>query len=128
MKRICMLIYFTILLPLSIVHAEDIGLLQKEVMDIHDVAMAKMTQMHELKLDLQAVAKATGTTPVATKAIDDLQAAHKGMMEWMRAYKAPQSGDDPESVLIYLHQEKIKIEQVNNAIDASIEQAGKLTN
>lgn len=100
--------------------------LTTEVIGIHDVAMAKMTQMHELRLQLQAVEKKSGASPETTKAMVDLQNAHKGMMKWMHKYKAPQNNAEYEPIRQYLLKEKVKIQKVSDDIDASISNATKL--
>lgn len=100
--------------------------LAKSVMAIHDEAMAKMTEMHELKLSLQKVETDSGKLPSTTKAISDLQSASKGMMTWMHTYKAPQTDKELESAREYLLAEKIKIQQVQSAINMSISQAKDL--
>jgi hypothetical protein len=119
-------VIFSILLSCSVIHAQDVTSLKKEVMDIHDIAMAKMTHMHELKLGLQDMEKVKGSSPAISEAITDLQQAHNGMMQWMRAYKPPKADAVLEEVMPYLESEKVKIQQVSDAIDASIAEAEKL--
>ena len=125
-----MRIFYTVILMLFLsfsgAYAQDVELLKKEVMEVHDIAMAKMTHMHELKLGLQAMEKSKGVTVPTTKAIDDLQSAHKGMMQWMRQYKPPQATDAPEAAISYLEDEMVKIQQVSDAINSSIAEAEKL--
>ena len=100
--------------------------LAKEVMDIHDVAMARMTEMHELKLQLLALEKKSGPTEQTTAAVNALQDAHKGMMGWMRQYKHPKTPAELKSAKEYLLSEKLKIQEVSNAIFSSINTAEKL--
>ncbi len=99
--------------------------LADEVMAIHDEAMAKMTHMHELKLQLKEVEKEKGTTDTTSAAIADLQSAHKGMMVWMREYK-PDSPEKLENAKPYLLKEKMKIQKVSDDINLSIESAENL--
>ena len=100
--------------------------LADEVMAIHDEAMAKMTHMHELKLQLKEMEKEKGTSESNTAAIADLQSAHKGMMVWMREYKKPDTPEKLESAKPYLLDEKVKIQKVSDDINTSIEQAENL--
>lgn len=100
--------------------------LAKEVMFIHDEAMAKMTHMHELKLQLKEAEKQSGQSAEKTLAIEALQNAHKGMMGWMHQYKAANAEGELETVKKYLLEEKMKIQTVSNDIDDSIDGAEKL--
>jgi len=100
--------------------------LAKEVMDIHDVAMARMTDMHELKLELQALEKKSGPTEQTTAAINALQDASKGMMIWMRQYKHPKTPAELQNAQEYLLSEKVKIQEVSDAMFSSIDTAEKL--
>lgn len=100
--------------------------LADKVMEIHDIAMAKMTHMHELKLQLKDVAAKNGSTPEIDSAINNLSQAHKKMMMWMREYKAPKSEDELTTAKPYLLEEKTKIQAVSDAINSSIAEAEQL--
>lgn len=127
MKIFLTLIFSALFFTTSIsIAATDNRILAKEVMDIHDEAMAKMTHMHELRLQLQEVEKKSGKSDAITSAINSLKSAHKGMMEWMHEYKAPKTDEEFNNATDYLLQEKIKIEEVSDAINMSIENAEKL--
>lgn len=107
-------------------HCEDTSALAKEVMDIHDEAMAKMTHMHELKLKLKELVKKNGKTAQTTEAIENLTSSHKLMMHWMREYKPPQKDTDFKIAQSYLLKEKVKIGEVSKAINSSIAEAERL--
>lgn len=100
--------------------------LAAEVMEIHDIAMAKMTHMYELRIQLKELEKSSGATPATSAAITHLQDAHKAMMQWMRAYKAPQTEQEFERAEPYLQGEKVKIERVADDIGKSIKAAEQL--
>ena len=100
--------------------------LATEVIAIHDEAMAKMTHMHELKLQLRDTEKTSGPSTETTAAIEALQHAHKEMMNWMHQYKVPKSETEPQSVKEYLLEEKVKIQKVSDDINESINRAEKL--
>lgn len=114
-----------IFFPLHIVYGDN-SQLADEVMAIHDEAMAKMTHMHELKLKLQDLQEKQGTSNEITTAIEDLQNAHKGMMQWMRAYKAPKTPQELATAEPYLLQEKERIQKVSEAINSSIAKSEEL--
>ncbi len=115
-------LFFTIILMVQTAAAGDNKALADEVMAIHDVAMAKMTHMHELKLQLKELEKSTETTA----AITGLEHAHRGMMQWMREYKIPRTAEEWAQARPYLLEEKSKIEAVADAINTSIQEAEKL--
>lgn len=98
----------------------------KSVMTIHDEAMAKMTDMHELKLSLQTLEKTSGKSSNISQAIASLQSAGKGMMNWMHDYKPPKTDTELKGAKEYLLVEKAKITQVQTDIDNSIRQAKEL--
>ncbi len=114
-----------ILFPLHIAFGDN-SQLADEVMAIHDEAMAKMTHMHELKLQLQDLQEKHGTSGERTVAIENLKSAHKGMMQWMRAYKAPKTEQKLQTAETYLLQEKEKIREVIEAINTSIAESEKI--
>lgn len=100
--------------------------LASEVMEVHDEAMAKMTMMHELKLRLQELEKKQGVSKETTASIDALKNAHRSMMQWMRNYQKDQSDLSPEQRKAYLLEEKLKIQQVSDMIDNSIDTSENL--
>lgn len=120
-----MTLLFLIVATISPSYGGNRGL-AAEVMEIHDIAMAKMTHMYELKLQLKELERTKGTTPATSAAIADLQEAHKGMMQWMRAYKAPQTEAEIAQAEPYLLEEKVKIQAVADDIDKSIKTAEQL--
>lgn len=127
MKRIFILVLSTLLFAGCQNQAvKENRELAKEVIAIHDEAMAKMTHMHELKLSLQKIEANSGQAPEITKIITDLQSAHKGMMTWMHEYKSPETDDEFKKAKEYLLAEKVQIQQVKTDIDASIIQAEDL--
>lgn len=101
-------------------------LLAEEVMAIHDEAMAKMTLIHELKLQLEERAQVNSNEQIEL-GITALQQAHQGMMAWMRAYRPPgKEEQDKEQTRQYLLEEKEKIVRVQVAIETAIDRAQHL--
>jgi hypothetical protein len=94
-----------------------------EVMAVHDEAMAKMTQMHELRLQLEGRAGEGDPDPEIGASIEALQQAHRQMMTWMHEYRPPQTDEALQQAGDYLLDERRKIQLVSDAIAASIERA-----
>lgn len=102
--------------------------LAAEVMEIHDLAMAKMGQMHELKLKLQEQGSAGAGGEAVEEAIAALETAHRGMMVWMRQYREPASDEELRDGRAYLEDQRQKISTVSQDIEASIARAQSLLN
>lgn len=106
--------------------------LAKEVIAVHDEVMPKMGELTKLRRELKdSVNHWTADSTVnhsvqiqkATDLIADLDAADKGMMDWMHEYNGGQGIYDHEEIMKYLNEEMVKItavkEQMNGAIEAS---------
>ena len=102
--------------------------LKKEVMDIHDYAMAKMGTLHDMEMKLLAATDSTNEEQMtmAASKINALQKADKDMMDWMRQYKAPTKEMPFEEVEKYLSVQKEMIQKVKEDTDKSIEEAKAL--
>ena len=100
--------------------------LAEDVMAVHDEAMAKMTQMHELRLQLESRADEGDPEPEIAAAIEALQQAHRRMMAWMRDYRPPQTDEELRQAKGYLLDERQKIQLVSDAIATSIDRAERL--
>ncbi|WP_020530397.1 hypothetical protein [Flexithrix dorotheae] len=97
---------------------------EQEVMEIHDIAMAKMEIIYNYEVKLKA--KLADQGPDSTKInqyLEDLSIAHESMMNWMRNYKKPDGTRPQQEVITYLEKEKIKIEEVNTFTHKAIAQA-----
>lgn len=93
--------------------------LQKEVMEIHDAVMPKMSDLNRVKRKLKDLIESNSSfsNPEKEKiniTIDEIISAENAMMDWMKAYKAPKATDPPEKVIDYLKDEKIRISTVND--------------
>lgn len=106
-----------------------------EVMEVHDVAMAKMDQIYDQISDLRTEHKQlkmvdsagnVGAMEEVMDAIVALQKADDGMMDWMAAYQTPAEGAPVEETLVYLNGQMKEIEQVAVDIDASLENGAAL--
>ncbi|RNI21821.1 hypothetical protein EFB08_21995 [Rufibacter latericius] len=104
--------------------------LQQEVLALHDSAMAKMGVLYSRRKELtylkdSVVVQDSSAQKSLRGGISDLVRADERMMQWMRAYRSPE-GKAPQEALDYLQQEKIKIEEVRQAIAQSLQAADSL--
>ncbi len=105
----------------------------EEVMAVHDEVMPKMNEMGKLSAELKAKVDTTATGKVYQQALDSLGNAHKSMMKWMEDFsnKFPYSDDRLKgksteeiiNAIEELKKEKIKIDEVRNALNGSITNA-----
>lgn len=108
--------------------------LAKEVIGIHDEVMPKMGDLVKLRKRLKEKVNVwtaeTGkdhTADIATaqKQIADLDAADKGMMDWMHEYNGGQGLYDHDALMAYLNEEKTKITVVKENMNAAMNAAQK---
>ncbi len=105
-----------------------------EVMAVHDEAMAKMGELSRVHRQLQEKLATIDSTNVAeretiAKAIESLEYADGGMMEWManvQQLEQLRETKKHEEIMGYLQVEKQKVDQLQQAILASIEKGKKL--
>ncbi|MHA6248294.1 hypothetical protein ACXYMU_10185 [Pontibacter sp. CAU 1760] len=105
---------------------DQAGMLETEVMAVHDEAMAKMGDLYKMRRSLRslrdtlAVRQAdSATLKTLQQQIDDLNQADEVMMGWMRNYQAPDSLQQKEAVL-YLEQELKKVKRVKIVMDSTL--------
>lgn len=111
--------------PIIEVASEDqIATLKKEVMAVHDKAMAQMNEMSQLRRKLKETKSEAADTAAYHNAYSDLAQAQEAMMEWMRNFENP---DEMEVSLKektrYLEDQKEKITDVAEYTDRSINKA-----
>lgn len=109
---------------------KKVEVLQQEVLDLHDSAMAKMGALYTERKELTYLKDSvvTGDTAVQRQLAQQIEAlvqADEHMMQWMRAYRNPE-GKQPEEALLYLQAEKTKIEQVRQEIDQTLRASDSL--
>lgn len=109
--------------------------LEDEVMDGHNVGMAKygkLTAMqNEAQRLLDSIAKLPAKarealTPLKTKLnglVEDLSSAKSGMDKWMEEYNMDSAVNNIEQRIKYLTTEKIKVSEVKEAILNSLQKA-----
>ena len=109
------------------------GANMKAVIAVHDEVMPKMTDISKLVAELKPIADTAAAGDPHVKAMEDLQAAHKSMMDWMKnfgdnfSYEETMKGKalTPEKQAI-LEEEVVKVEAMRSQVEASIAQAREL--
>lgn len=106
-------------------------MLYKEVMEIHDAVMPKMSDINRVKRKLKDHLEEDAINDDSLKSkmnanIDELIAAENSMMDWMKDFKAPKKDDPDQQVIDYLNEEKIKISRVSDQMLSSLENSTKL--
>ena len=107
--------------------------LYKEVMEIHDAVMPKMSDINRVKrnLDDQIETDSLIDDNLNSKVsiiILELTAAEESMMEWMKGFKVPKKDQPDEQVVSYLKEEKLKISRVSDQMLSSLEDGTKILN
>jgi hypothetical protein len=108
-------------------------ILKQEVIAIHDEVMPKMDELKKLKKEIsqksnELTANSAGTSEEIerlNRIAVDLDAAFEGMFVWMRQFKSTYEDMTQEEIEIYLLDQKIKVQEVNDEIKASIAAANK---
>lgn len=105
----------------------------KEVMAIHDEVMPKMGTISKLVSELKPKVDSTETGMAYDKAMKDLQAAHKSMMDWMKGFGDRFTSDEilngaslSEQKQEWLNEEEMKVKELKLQINNSIDKAEKL--
>lgn len=99
---------------------DQVTLLEAEVIAIHDQAMAKTSTLYALKKALKTKLNESGDSTQIFDLIKRLDDADEEMMVWMDQYEAPDADRSKESNLSNLNQQKVKIINVQLAIDEAI--------
>lgn len=105
--------------------------MRAQIIGVHDEVMPKMGEL--MALEKKALAQADSVyaqDSTATAEIESLRAlaaqlnqAHEGMFVWMRQYSLEEEGKTPEEIKIYLDEQWIKVNQVNETIQSALQQA-----
>lgn len=107
---------------------ESNEILKQEVIAIHDEVMPKMDELKKLKKDILQKSSEMSADSLAMSgeiqrlnAISaDLDSAFEGMFVWMRQFKSSYDEMTQEEIETYLLDQKIKVQEVNDEIKASI--------
>ncbi|QBA65149.1 hypothetical protein EQY75_11785 [Muriicola soli] len=105
----------------------------EEVMAVHDEVMPKMGTISKLVARLKPMADTTDTGKNYMKAMQDLQAAHKSMMDWMQGFGSRFDSDEimngkelSAEKKVWLLEEEEKVNQLKEDINNSIAKAEEL--
>ena len=105
----------------------------EEVMAIHDEVMPEMSTIGKLVAELKPKADSTEMGMKYTKAMKDLQDAHKAMMDWMRGFGDRFDSDEilngkelTDQKKIWLDEEEEKVKALREQINSSIDRAEQL--
>ena len=105
----------------------------QEVIAIHDEVMPKMGTISKLVAQLKPLADTTDAGAEYLKAMRDLQAAHKSMMNWMQGFGNRFDSDEilngkelSEEKKAWLLEEEIKVNKLREDINGSIARAEEL--
>ena len=105
--------------------------LYKEVMEIHDSVMPKMSDINRVKRKLSDLLESDSlmnddAKELISQGTEALEAAENAMMDWMRAFKAPKPTDPDQLVIQYLNEEKLNILKVSRQMLNSLEKGEEL--
>jgi len=109
-----------------------------EVMEDHNIGMAKMSKIHETKNKIQHVLDSISTLPTNTQrslaqykmqldsSFNRLTFAGYAMEKWMEEFNMDSAKDNEEKRIDYLKSEKIKISKVKEAMLSSLKTSDSL--
>ena len=105
----------------------------EEVMAIHDQVMPKMSTIGKLVGELKPMVDSTETGLEYGKAMNDLQDAHKAMMDWMQGFGSRFDSDEilngkelTDQKKEWLLEEEEKVKALRDQINSSIENAERI--
>ncbi|MGI9547994.1 MAG: hypothetical protein ACR2MM_12190 [Flavobacteriaceae bacterium] len=105
----------------------------EEVMAIHDEVMPKMSTIGKLVADLKPKVDTTATGIEYKKAMNELQDAHKSMMDWMQGFGKRFDSDEilngkalSAQKKEWLMEEEEKVKAMRDQVNSSIENAERL--
>lgn len=119
-------------------HKSRSDTLMDEVMEGHDVAMAKISKVNQAKKSIQQVLDSISQLPTTVQkasvqyrmqldsAFNRLTFAGYAMDKWMEEFKMDSAQGDEQKRIEYLESEKTKISNVSNAIFTSLQKADSL--
>lgn len=109
----------------------DTSRLYAKVMEIHDAAMPRMTEINKLNAKLAAFkasippnSEEVVETPQGFELIySELKSADQGMWDWMKHFGEAKKATSPKDLLTFYQEELVKVEKVKMDIDSSIARA-----
>ena len=105
--------------------------MRAQIIEVHDAVMPKMGELMYLEKKALALADslfaqdstASSEIEAMRSLAGELNQAHEGMFVWMRQYSLNEEGKTPEDIKTYLDEQLLKVNQVNAAIKAALDQA-----
>ena len=109
-----------------------------EVMEGHNVAMAKISKLHQAKNEIQHAIDSISKLPADAQknsvqyktaldsAFNRLTRADEAMDKWMNEFNMDSSSNDAEARIKYLESEKVKVSAVKDEILNSLQNADSL--
>lgn len=112
--------------------------LMAEVMDGHDVGMAKYGKLNAMQNKVQGMIDSIGKLPAKTRTalapykanldqlLTDLKSAKEGMDKWMDEFNMDSAVNDAQQRVKYLMDEKLKVNKVKKSILESLQKADSI--
>ena len=105
--------------------------MRAQIIEVHDAVMPKMGELMSLEKKALTLADslfaqdstASSEIEAMRSLAGELNQAHEGMFVWMRQYSLNEEGKTPEDIKTYLDEQLLKVNQVNAAIKAALDQA-----
>ena len=108
----------------------------KEVMEGHNLAMARMIKINKYLTQIQKKLDSINKLPVAKinkeyqqiliDLQEDLNYAENGMNTWMEEFKIDSLKENSDKRIQYLETEKIKVEKIKEAIMSGLQRADSI--
>jgi hypothetical protein len=105
----------------------------EQVMAVHDEVMPKMGTINKLIAELKPLADSTEAGNKYQTAMEDLQGAHRSMMNWMQGFGTRFNSDEilngkelSDQKKAWLLEEEVKVNQLKKDINSSIDRAQKI--
>jgi len=112
--------------------------LMDEVMEGHNVAMAKISKLHQTRTQIQHILDSISTLPTEAQknsarykmlldsAVNRLTRADDAMEKWMSEFNMDSASNDAERRIKYIESEKLKISTIRDEIINSLQSADSL--
>jgi DNA repair ATPase RecN len=112
--------------------------LMEDIMNGHDVGMAKMGKLSAMQNQVQSIIDSIGKLSAKTKktlnpykadmdkVLEDLKSARTGMEKWMDEFNMDSALSNIEQRIKYLRNEKWKVTEVKESILKSLQKADSL--
>lgn len=136
MKKLYVVFFFALAISAcSDKEKEEKDSLMDQVMAAHDEVMPKMGDLRRMSKELSEKADSLSGLGDSTysdqiqqlrNTADKIEAANESMMEWMRQFEMPDNEAPVREVLVYLREQKEKIDKVREDMLKSLEEGEAL--